>query len=140
MHQALNLSDNLQGASTLRTMNFKLHMSHEDIPILDWHWKFVLGLVSDAAKVAPNITSCAFMVTLAGYYPLKALETANWQNLDKGLKQMPNLRRIYVGACNSSPFDWSKADQKRRNQALNDVFANMLPDWKAKGAIFPLER
>ncbi|KAI0700284.1 hypothetical protein BC835DRAFT_1412089 [Cytidiella melzeri] len=140
MCQALNLSHNLRDASALHTMNFKLHMSHEDIPLLDWHWQFVRGLINDAAEVAPNITSCAFMVTLAGYYPLKTLEAASWQTLGQGLKQLPNLRSIYVGARNSSPFDWSKADQKKTNQALHDVFANMLPEWKAKGALFPLEQ
>ncbi|KAI0343850.1 hypothetical protein BDW22DRAFT_1356426 [Trametopsis cervina] len=140
MCQALDISRNLEGASHLQTMTFKLHMSHQDDPLLEWHWQFVLGLIGEVAKVAPAITSCAFVITLAGYYPFKALEAANWQSLDSVLKRMPNLRRIYVGARNSSPFDWSKADQKKTNKALQDVFAGMLPDWKAKSALFPLEQ
>ena len=142
MIQALNPSYNLEDASALHTVNFKLHMSHDDIPLLDWHWQFVLGLINEVSKVAPNVTSCAFIVTLAGYYPLKTLESANWQSLNKALKQLPNLRSIRVGARNSSPFDWTnlKADQKKTNQALHDVFANMLPDWAAKGVLAALEQ
>ncbi|KAI0087184.1 hypothetical protein BDY19DRAFT_956574 [Irpex rosettiformis] len=140
MIQALDIIHNLQDASALQTVNFKLHMSHDDIPLLEWHWQFTLGFINEVAKVAPNIASCTFIVTLAGYYPLKTLETANWQTLDKALKQLPNLRSIRIGARNSSPFDWTKADQKKTNQALHDVFANMLPEWKAKGALSALEQ
>ena len=139
MRQALNIPHALQGASSLRTMRFKLHMSHEEVPLLEWHWQFVLGLIADVAKTVPEIECCVFLITLAGYYPIKRLEAANWAALDRTLQQIKGLRRIVVGNSNSSPFDWRNAEQKKRTQALHGVFANMLPAWKTKGVLFPLE-
>lgn len=138
MRQALNIPHNLQGASSLRTMRFKLHMSHEDVPLLEWHWQFVLGLIGDAAQTVPDMNCCVFLITVAGYYPLRRLEAANWQALDRGLHQFKNLRRILVGTNNSSPFDWRNAEQRKTAQALHGVFANMLPAWKMKGILYPL--
>lgn len=139
MRQALSIPRNLQGASSLRTVKFKLHMSHTDSPLLEWHWQFAVGLMNDVAKAVPAIDCCSFLITLAGYYPLKRLEAANWQTLDHALQQFKGLRRIPIGISNSSPFEWRKADQKKTNQALHDVFASMLPAWKTKGILLPLE-
>ena len=138
MRQGLNIPHNLQGASALRTVKFKLHMSHEDVALLEWHWQFVLGLMSDTAKTVPDVDCCVFLITIAGYYPLKRLEAANWQALDRALQQFKSLKRICVGTSNSSPFDWRNAEQKKTTQALHGVFGNMLPAWKTKGILLPL--
>ena len=139
MRQALNITRNLQNATSLRTMRFKLHMSRDNVPLLEWHWRFVLGLMGDAAKTVPDIDSCVFLITIAGYCPLKRLEAANWQALDRALQQFRSLRRVLIGTSNSSPFDWWNTEQKKTAQALHGVFASMLPTWKAKGVLLPLE-
>lgn len=139
MRQALNIPHNLQGALSLRTMRFKLHMSHEDTPLLQWHWQFVVGLMGDVAKTVLDVDCCVFLITLAGYYPLKRLEAANWQALDRTLQQFKNLRRILVGTSNSSPFDWRNAEQKKTTLALHGLFAGMLPAWKTKCLLHPLQ-
>lgn len=139
MRQALNIPGNLRDANGLRTLRFKLHMSAEDGPLLNWHWQFVVGLMNDAVKTLPNVDHIIFLVSLSGYYPLKRLEAANWHTLEKALKQFQGLRRIQVGTGNSLPFGRGVMDRKKVNQALHDVFGNMLPAFKVKGLLSPVQ-